>query len=120
MRVIIVKLIAPLRIQSEDEWGDLGLVLLFGPTRYDRPKTVLLFGQTAGLWCSFIMVRPDKIIRSKTTNQTNQLVHGLHGSFITTGDPPVRRVKSAHSDRIKEQTHRATHSISSSSITPTC
>jgi len=46
------------------------------------------------------------MVRSKTTNHTNQRfqqVHGLHCSFITTGEPTVRLVISVRSDRLKEQ-----------------
>jgi len=62
--------------QRTKQSGDFGY---YGP--------VLLIGRTAGLWCSFITVRPGEMVRSKTTNQTNQPVHGLHCIFITTGDP---------------------------------
>lgn len=42
-----------------------------GLTGLTALKTVLLFGRTAGLWCSFITVRPGETVRSKTTDQTN-------------------------------------------------
>jgi len=54
----------------------------------------------------FITVRPGEMVRSKTTNQTNQRfqpVYGLHCSFITTGEPTVRLVSLVQSDRLKEQ-----------------
>jgi len=46
----------------------------------------------------FITVRLGEVVRSKTTNQTNQPVHCLHCS-------PVRLVRSVWSDRIKEQAY---------------
>jgi len=47
--------------------------------------------------------RNGSVQNDQPTNQRFQPVHGLHCSFIITGEPTVRLVSSVRSDRLKEQ-----------------